>query len=645
MNRDECSAAENTALPKKSRRARDRTQWKAILLLAGFLALPVGAFAGEGPGSLPAELPVSIHFRGSWNTDDGKAQIYEEGSCTVHAYGKMVKLGADSPFYAHYVPAGVVASFNYSETIIARPYDGKGPCKGVVARVSGSGTADVTEGVELGKGSLFLQAFSGPLGIGAAMQAAGDPSLAEVETLLERLENDPDNPVYAFSLSVPVSAVVKEKPGCETLHTGKLDFPIVLTGLARMGKTGLTGNFSWPAGEAPKTGASVQAVGSKVSYGPEPGKKEAGQATLRWGFGQVEPTVALFIVEKGERVEFTEEEADVLAGRKVRLQAEVFPYPDEGSKGKWSLPPSAIAGLEGYDRDNSRGGVRSLSEEDKAKRTAEFYCLDGSFGGKRFPVSYAATVKGKKVEGKAALKVFSPEGEVTVIPEKTVSIGKVAAGQPCSAYLGKVTSRVSIPGIEVKGKIRFPPGFDEEEKAHELAYVQLLKENILERKGRFGQDGGDYFRSHSGEYALDTRFPYGGTKGNKTLDMNDAPSDEIGPLTLEIHHFQDFRTTFLVRAGKDGEAVWLPLATIPWRWKFSLERAMDNPGWEETCAPGNFRLYGIGLVLPGPLERFGGKPEDVPRWNRVLDAATGAASYRDDSRWKKDVEEFSKIAK
>ena len=146
--------------------------------------------AGGGPGSLPAELPVSIHFRGSWNTDDGKAQVYEEGSCTVHAYGKMVKLGADSPFYAHYVPAGVVASFTYSETIIARPYDGKGPCKGVVGRVSGSGTADVTEGVELGKGSLFLQAFSGPLGIGAAMQAAGDPSLADVETLLEDYHAD-----------------------------------------------------------------------------------------------------------------------------------------------------------------------------------------------------------------------------------------------------------------------------------------------------------------------------------------------------------------------------------------------------------------------------------------------------------------------
>lgn len=645
MNRDERSTGRYTSLPMKGCRTGDLARYGAILLLFGLLALPFGAYAGDGPGSLPAELPVSIHFRGSWNTDDGKAQVYEEGSCTVHAYGKMVKLGTDSPFYAHYVPAGVVASFTYTETIIARPHDGKGPCKGVIGRVSGSGTADVTEGVELGKGSLFLQAFSGPLGIGAAMQAAGDPSLADVETLLERLKNDPDNPVYAFSLSVPVSAVVKEKPGCETLHTGKLDFPVVLTGLAHMGKSGLTGNFSWPAGEAPKTGASVQAVGPKVSYGPEPGKKKEGQATLRWGFGQVEPTVALFVVEKEGRTEFTGEEADVLAGRRVRLEAEVFPYPDEGSKGKWNLPPSAIAGLEGYDRDDSHGGVRPLTEQDRTKRTPEFYCLDGSFAGKRFPVSYTATIKGRKVEGKAVLKVFSPEGEITVIPEKTVSIGKVAAGKPCSAYLGKVNSQVSIPGIEIKGKIRFPPGFDEEEKAHELAYVQLLKENILERKGLFGQDGGDYFRFHTGEYALDTRFPYAGAKGRKTLDVHDVPGDDIGPLTLEVHHFQDFRTTFLVRPGKDGDAVWLPLSTVPWRWKFSIERTKDNPGWDETCIPGNFRLYGVGFVLPGSLERFGGKPEDVPRWNRVLDETTGADSHRDDSRWEKDVEEFSRSVK
>lgn len=613
------------------------------IVLSLFLCLvfaPLPTTAAEGPGSLPADLPLSIHFNGSWNTDDGKSQLFEKGSCSVHVYGRMKKLGGDNPFYAAYVPGGVTASFNYSETIIARPYDGKSPCKGVVGRVTASGTAGLGEEVDLGKGSLFLQAFSGPLGIGAFMQAAGDPGLADAETVMERMQKDPARALYAFSLSVPVSAAVKEKPGCETLHAARLDFPIVLTGLAEMGRSGLTGNFSWATSDRPNTGAAVEAVGEKVELGPHPEGRKVGHATFSWAFGQVEPTVALYLARGGERLEFTGDEAEVLAGRKVRLEAEVFPYPDEGTGGKWTLPASAIAGLDGYDRDNSRGRVVPLPEQAMRKKTVEFYCLDGSFAGKSVPVSYMATVRGKKVEGKAKLKVFSPEAEIQVLPEKRVSIGKVKTGAHCSVYLGHVGGGQSLPGIEVKGKVRFPPGFDEGEAGHELAVVQLLKENILERKGKFGQEGGDYFQSLSKVYALDTGFPYAGLKGKGNLDVHDVPGDEIGPMTLSIHHAQDFRTTLLVRPGNPEDAIWLPLATVPWSWRFSLERAKDNPGWDETCDPGNFRFSGVTLRLPWPLERFSGKPEDVPQWNTVLDEKTGASHHADDAKWKMDVESF-----
>jgi hypothetical protein len=97
----------------------------------------------------------------------------------------------------------------------------------------------------------------------------------------------------------------------------------------------------------------------------------------------------------------------------------------------------------------------------------------------------------------------------------------------------------------------------------------------------------------------------------------------------------------LVRPGKPGEAVWLPIETVPWEWKFSLERIKENPGWDETCDPANFRIYNRRFRLPGPLERFSGKPEDVPQWDAVLGEGTEATHFRDDGQWKKELEEWS----
>jgi len=614
---------------------------RLVLLLLFCIAFPPSpAQAGEGLASMPADLPVSIHFNSSWNTDDGKVQLFEKGTCSVHVYGRMKKMGGDNPFYAHYVPEGVSASFNYSETIIARPYDGKGPCKGVVGRVTASGKAGVTEDVGVGKASIFLQAFSGPLGIGAFMQAMGDPGLADPRTVMERMQSDPAKALYTFSLSVPVSAVVREKTGCETLHTAKLDFPVVLTGIAEMGRAGLTGNFSWPTSDPPNTGVSVEAVGGKVQLGPQSGGRKVGHAAFSWAFGEVEPTVALFLVKEGERFEFTGEEAEVLAGRKVKLEAEVFPYADEGAKGTWVLPVSSVAGLEGYDRGKTKGRVIPLTEGERGRKSVVLYCLDGSFRGKSFPLSYVTKVKGRNVEGKAKLKVYAPEAEIEVIPEKKISIGRVREGAHCSAYLGHVGGGQSLPGIEVRGRVRFPPGFDDEETGHELAYVQLLKVNILERKGMFGRDGGDYFQSLTKVFSLDNQFPYAGLKGRGRLDMNDTPSDEIGPLTLSIHHRQEFQTTFVVRPGSPDEAIWLPLVTLPWSWRFNLDRVKDNPGWDEGCVAEYFKLSGVSIRLPGPLERFSGKPEDVPHWEKVLDENTQASHHRDDAKWKADVEAF-----
>ena len=611
------------------------------LLLA--CAVLVGIHSGA-QGALPDSIPVSIHLEASWNTDEGDSQLFETGSCSIHVSGQMVRSAGDSIFFSHYIPSGVTASYRYDESIIARPSDEESECRGEIGRVFASGSIDV--GFEPGtdKASLFLQSFTGPLGVGAFLQATADPVILDPEGLIERMANDPDRTVYSFFLMVPVTASVEEVSGCETLFTKTLDLALAANAVSEMGITGLTGSYSWDAEDPPKSGASLFAVGEKIHYGPEPGTKKHGSVTFSWTFGEIEPVVALYWVKETERVEFTGEGIEVMAGRKVRLEAEVYPQADEASAGQWELPSSFIAGLEGYDRGNfARGKAVPLAEGDKRRRRIEFYCLDGAFQGKDQKIAYAATIKGEKVEGKGTVKVFSPEADIDVIPEKRVSIGGVSPGKGCSAYLGRIAPPLSIPGIEIKGKARFPAGFEKEEAEHSICYVQLLRENILERKGGFGQQGGDYFQLVSENFSLDTRFPYGGLEGKESLEMNDVPSDEIGPLTQNIHHFQDFRTTLLIRPGPDGKAIWLPIETIPWSWRFSLERVKDNPGWDETCLPGNFRITNTRFVIPGKREKFSGKLEDVPSWDEVLDGSEKAMHHNDDNRWLDDVNTFRKI--
>ncbi len=621
----------------------NRAVERIVLTVLLACAVLVGIHAGA-QGALPDSIPVSIHLEAAWNTDEGDSQLFETGSCSIHISGQMVRSAGDSIFFSHYIPSGVTASYCYDESIIARPYDEKSKCRGEIGRVFASGSIDVGPEPGAENASLFLQSFTGPLGIGAFLQATADPVILDPEGLIERMANDPDRTVYSFFLMVPVTASVEEVSGCETLFTKTLDLALTANAVSETGITGLTGSYSWETEDPPKGGASLLAIGDKIHYGPEPGTKNHGSVNFSWTFGDIEPVVALYLVKDSGRVEFTGEEIEVMAGRKVRLEAEVYPQADEASGGQWELPLSFIAGLEGYDRGNyARGKAIPLAEEEKQKRRIEFYCLDGAFPGKDQKITYSATIKGEKVEGKGTVKVFSPEADIDVIPEKRVSIGVVPPGKGCSAYLGRITSFLSIPGIEIRGRARFPAGFEKEEAEHSISYVQLLKENILERKGGFGQQGGDYFQLLSENYSLDTRFPYAGLEGKGSLDMHDVPSDEIGPLTLNINHFQDFRTTLLVRPGHDGEAIWLPIETIPWSWRFSLERVKDNPGWDETCLPGNFRITNTRFVIPGKREKFSGKLEDVPSWDKVLDGSEKAMHHNDDNRWLEEVNTFRKI--
>jgi len=601
-------------------------------LLCGFLLV----FGPAGLSSAPAlqsELPISIHYRADWNTDrDGKQHVFEKGSCSVHVYGKVKRLKGETPGFAQYVPHGVTASFTYREEIIGRPPDGNSKCRGVIGTVTGSGLLSIGKEFSAEEPALFLQVFSGPLGLGALMQAAGDNVVSDPEAVLKRMMEDPSRAMYAFNVLLPLTLKVKERPGCESLNTATKLHPINLSGVRELGRSGMEGNFSWDTNDEANLGGTVLAVGERVQCGPKAGKQKMGHATLAWGLGQVEPSVALFLIQDGERVEVTDEEVDVLAGRKVRLEAVAFPYKDDGTSPQWTLPPTVIAGLNGYDQDMSRGGVIRLDEAAKRKPAIAFFCLDG---GRTAQVSYSATVRGKKVEGKTRLKVHAPTATLDVIPERSVTIGKILPTGPCEVYLGMVSAVQSLPGLEIKASVRFPAGFEEEEKDHELAYVQLVKETTLDQKRV------DYFMLRTNEFALDTEFPYAMLKGKTKLDMNDTPSDSISNATTAIHHFQAFRTTLLVRPGRPGEAIWLPLETVPWEWKFSLERIRENPGWDETCDPANFRIYGKRLLIPGARERFSGQPEDVPHWNRLLNESSAATSFRDEGQWQREVEAFN----
>jgi hypothetical protein len=425
------------------RRYAGRAALYWAILVTGWV---VSAAAAVGPSSLPAELPITIHYQARWNTDhDGKQQLFEKGSCSVNIYGRMKRLEGESPFFSQYVPSGATASYTYREEIIARPYDNKNPCKGVVGTLTASGAASLGQGFGEGKAGMFLQVFSGPLGIGALLQASGDPVLTDPEALLKRMNQDPSRALYAFNVMIPLTVKVDEKPGCETLNAAKADIPINLSGIRELGRAGMEGNFSWNTGDKANTGASIEAVEAKIHYGPEPGKKRIGHATFAWGFGEVDPSVALFLHQDGERLHITDDEADVLAGRKVKLEAVVLPYQDEGTAGQWTLPASTIAGLDGYDADMSHGRILPLKEEAKRKPIVEFFCLDGSAAGKAAQVSYSATVRGKKVEGKARLKVYAPTATLDVLPERTISIGKITGKGSCAVYLGKITDR-SVPG-------------------------------------------------------------------------------------------------------------------------------------------------------------------------------------------------------
>ena len=593
----------------------------AILLIS----LPIGAFAGH---KFKEEMHISISMKSNWDHGYPETNVRQVGSYFVQVSGQ-VELSKKKGDSLRYVSKNVNATYKFEDRGIMMAPGGR--CTGkVISKAEASGSVSVTGG------GFFIDVKLGELGKFALLQCGGKITSENIQNLNKM----PPSDNYSAVLVVPVKMTYRSisDSGCEltNVKSGKAGFSLFM-GFRELKPWGMSGSYKWGGEGGAKTLGIVDCQGD-IRYQPEAGDGPT-QYEVSWVFGEVKPIVRIYWKDKD--ITDTESE-ETIVGKKVKLEARVFPAGYGQPTGKWEIGGEKVSKkiVSGWRADKNHAELKPFEDYDKSE--IEFFWVDGKFAGAPQEVKYAGKVNGKDVEAKTTIQVFKPKiKSKKVIPAKMVEIGLVpeAKGRKpdCEVHPGNVLNKwppeASPPGIYISHEIEMPP--TDEQPPHLLQYVQLLKEDTI--VNYFNRE---YWRTNNSEWCSDKRYPYGEKRAPFRIEMDDTPKSDLGP--KELHFQQEFETylMFIPSSNPDDKnAVWVPLRLIEWEWAAGVKKGENLP-MNSPCSKKTYRF----LYQAAPKVKSKKDVSVYPEWSCNIDdleknknkyrKRIGVEGYNEDE-WKK----------
>lgn len=552
----------------------------AILVL-----FPLAA-SGASPDE---EMHATITIKMNW--DKQFERTHETGSASVRVTGR-IKLAEEDGEFLQYAPAGLNATYDFKfERVMTDPDD---ECFGqtiLKENGSGGGVPEFDFQAMLGSAgqmhNLQYQATSGGgLDIGKMMRMGSQDSFD----------------TYTFMLVLPGVVKTTEKTLCPGSKTRSLPRTVTfqmrckeLTAKAPSGSYQWTSSVDWLSGFPPPMEVFFGSCDGTEFFGPQKGGGEVNYS-VAWDFGDPKPIVQIHYEEE----DVTDDEVDVMIGRKVKLKAKALPEGLSISNPSWEIDRDLI--VAGY--ESKLGGARILPFEKGAfeKPELEFFFMKGSFGGLESKIKFTGKIDNTEAEAETTMKVFQPEiGKADVLSWGSVTVGPHSDGA-CHLYLGSVPA--NRDGMEIQHEIVMP-WVDEDQ--HLLQHVQRIKEEMLEHRGEM------YVRQKSEEWCIDTNYPAGNRPpAPREAWFIDSPGPSILPRsTKEIHVLDQFETYLMFKPSsnpEDPDAIWVPMEVQRWDWAAGAicSTTQGNPPCSSaTCTT-------IYTALPDPVpEPWPAHPE----WN------------------------------
>jgi hypothetical protein len=548
----------------------------AILLVCQ----PVSAFAGQ---KFKEKMHVSISMKSNWDHGYPETNVRQVGSYFVQVSGEVELSERDGDFL-RYVSKNVNATYKFEDRgIMMAPGD---QCTGkVISKAETSGSAPVT-----GDG-FFIDVKLGELGKFALLQCGGKITSENIQNLNKM----PPSDNYSAVLLVPVKMTYRSTSdsGCEltNVKSGEAAFSLFI-GFRELKPWGMSGSYKWGGQGGARTLGVVDCQGD-IRYQPEAGDGPP-QYEVSWVFGEVKPIVRIYWKDKD--ITDTESE-ETIVGRKVKLEARVFPAGYGRPTGKWEIGGKIVSG---WKADKNHAELKPFEDFDKSE--IEFFWVDGKFAGAPQKVKYTGKVNGKDIEAKATIQVFKPKiKSEKVMPAKMITLGGMIdkKGQipQCHLYPGNVNIGTwppvaSPPGIYISHEIEMPP--TDNQPPHLLQYAQLVKEDVLENLN------GEYWRRYNSKWCHDERYPYGGIRASFKVAMDDTPGSDLGQLTKELHEKDNFMTYLMFIPSSnpsDKDAIWVPLSLIEWEWAAGVKKGENLP-LDSPCSKKTYRpLYEVPPIV------------------------------------------------
>lgn len=552
-------------------------------------------------------LDAYIRIDVEWNNyNPGNSNILQAGSFFVEVKGTIIRRPDIDPFF--YAPKNLVANYNYQDRGVYVRYAGR--CPELYSEQKGSGVVRILDTDEVEDptkdGQLSIMAGSGweqSLSLLKELQTKGRGTARQ-----KPIDKEPKTDVYQFVLTVPMATTLKQQSTpCSRYETIPFPTGVALAPYMNLTKVGMYGSYSWRS-KTLDTGLQIRDYPGQIQFEPQKGEGNVNYR-VSWNFGKIKPMVQIFRITDEGREDITDAKpmkVPVIVGEKITLEAEILPSGTEVTNGEWKIGDSEIDDtkreiIAGYEADDEKGKVITLSKEDIKKKKIEFCWVDGNFGGTPRKVTFTANSKKGEVKGETIITVFKPN--VTTkekVPSREITVGSFE-NSSCRLYLGKlkiINPPKGKPGMLISHEIKMPTQFSN--RPHLLWYVQRIKEEVLE------YHDADYFQKVNKEWCLDTHYPYNKMiPAPNKVEMQDSPGVDLGLATNEVHNRDQLETYLMFIPSsnpKDKNNVWVPLKIVEWGWQAAVKRTLDfrkNP----PCDDKTFKILPGYYHYPNPTEK------------------------------------------
>ncbi len=537
----------------------------SFCIVAALVLLPSVAL-GASPDE---EMHATITIKMDW--DKQFDRTHETGSASVRVTGK-IKLAEEDGEFLQYAPEGLNATYDFKfERVMTDPSD---QCAGqTILEETGSGG---------GTPEFDFQAMLGSIGSMHNLQYQATSGGAFDVGKMMNMGTRGGFDAYTFMLVLPGGVKTTAKRTCPGSEKQSVPRTMVfqmrckeLTAQAPSGSYQWSSNVDWSSGQTPPMEVFVGSCDGTEFFGPQKGGGEVNYS-VAWDFGDPKPIVQIHFEEEN----VTDDEVDVMIGRKVKLKAKALPEGLSINNASWEIDRDLI--VAGYTSKKSGARVVAFAEDAFNQTELEFFYKKGSFGGLESKIKFTGKIDNTEAEAETTMKVFQPEiGSSEIKPYSSAQVGLHADGN-CHLYLGSVAT--NRDGMEIQQDIVMP-WFDEEQ--HLLQYVQLIREDLLEYRSE------SYIRQANDEWCLDTNYPANNRPPTPTqARFLDSPGPPVLPgATKEVHVHDQFETYLMFKPSsnpEDPDAIWVPIEVQRWDWAAGVQCSASQsfpPCDATTCPP------------------------------------------------------------